>query len=352
MSAILLVLLTSFALSFIAVLCYKPFAIWAQLVDAPGGRKKHKGLIPLIGGIAVYSSVLISSFLFLEQQFFIRLFMVAGALIVFVGMLDDRYELSPRVRLIAQLLISSIFVYGLDIHVSSLGNIFGFGEIQLGWLGYPFTIIALMSAINAFNMMDGMDGLVASISIVSLAGLAALYALNGNVTFTYLCVIFVGALLAFLVFNMRNSRESVVSKIFMGDAGSMLLGLSIGALIVHGSQQPVEAFNPSVALWLVLLPLVDMLTIMYRRIKRGRSPMDADRTHLHHIIMRAGFSSKSTLVIMSFMQVLFVGVGAICCQFAIPEILSIAMIFFFVVLYQLLMRRSWRLIRWTRRRVV
>lgn len=352
MDSILWVFLVSFGLSFLAILILKPFAIWAQLVDKPGGRKKHKGLIPLVGGLAVYVSVLTSSFLFLDQQAFVRLFMVAGSLIVFIGMLDDRYELSPRVRLLAQFLISSIFVYGLDVHVASLGNLFGFGEVQLGWLGYPFTLIALMSAINAFNMMDGMDGLVGSISVVSLAGLAALYTSNGNWNFAFLCIIFVGSLLAFLVFNLASGQNGVVTKIFMGDAGSMFMGLSIGVLIVYGSQQPLAAFSPSVSLWLIFLPLVDMLTIMYRRIKRGRSPMAADRTHLHHIIMRAGFSPKSTLTIMFLAQCGFVFLGVIFYRLGMPELASLIMIVVFVTVYQLLMLRSWRLIRWARRRTL
>lgn len=347
------ILAFSFVTTFVAIKLLKPIAFWANLVDKPGGRKQHDGLIPLIGGIAVYLSVVLSTLIFLEQPIFIRLFLLAGGLIVFMGMIDDRYDLSPRSRLVGQILICSIFVYGLEVRIDSFGDLFGLGEMNVGVLSYPLTILSLMGAMNAFNFLDGMDGLVGSVAIVSFVGLVALFGNNGEVNFQYLCMAFVGATSAFLVFNIFGKpAHKRIQKVFMGDAGSMFLGLSLGVLLINGSQGESPAFSPITSLWLVLLPMTDMFTIMYRRIRRGRSPMEPDRTHIHHMLLRAGFKKHQTLNIMVLIQLVFVGTGIFILEQGYPEVASFVLIVAFVLLYQLIMKRSWRLIRWARRHIV
>jgi len=348
-----IILAVSFVLAFAIVKVLKPIAHWADLVDKPGGRKDHAGVIPLVGGLAIYASVLVTTFLFVEQPIFIRLFLLAGGLIVFMGMVDDRYQLSARFRLVGQFLVSCIFVYGLDVQFYAFGDLIGIGELNPGWLGYPLAVLSLMGAVNAMNMLDGMDGLVGSISMVSFIGLVALFGASGDSTFQYLCMTFIGSTAAFLIFNLWGiPTHKAIGKVFMGDAGSMFLGLSLGVLLIYGSQpQAVKAaaFSPVVALWFVLLPMTDMFTIMYRRVKRGRSPMAPDRTHIHHIIMRAGFSAKQTLYIMLLVQGAFVVVGVSFYVNQSPEWLSFVVAIGFVVVYQLLMQRSWRFIRWSKR---
>ena len=339
----------TFIFSVFAVITLKPLAAWVNLVDRPGGRKVHHGVIPLVGGIAIYCSVLVSTLLFVEQALFIRMFLIAGGLLVFMGTLDDRYDISARFRLVAQFLICSIFVYGLEVRVDSIGDLFGFGEIYLGWLGYPFSIIALMSAINAFNMMDGIDGLVGGISLVVFLGLAILFSVGGDAPIALLCWAFVGSLSAFLIFNLMGKPNKKLAKVFMGDAGSMFLGLSIGVLIIYGSQQSAAEFSPAAVLWFVLFPVTDMLTIMYRRVKRGRSPMSADRTHIHHILLRAGLNAKATLCLVLFVQSCLVLIGALLIFSQLPDVISSVVIVSLVLLYQLLMKRSWRFIRWSKR---
>jgi UDP-GlcNAc:undecaprenyl-phosphate GlcNAc-1-phosphate transferase len=347
------ILAASFAIAFVVVKILKPLAYWAELVDKPGGRKTHKGVIPLIGGIAIYASVFLTSIIFLEQPIFIRLFLLAGGLIVFMGMVDDRYELSARFRLAGQFIICCIFVYGLDIHIHTFGDILGIGELNPGWLGYPLAVLSLMGAINAFNMLDGMDGLVGSISMVTLAGLVALFGVSGDNNFQLLCMAFVGATGAFLIFNIWGKpQRKQIKKVFMGDAGSMFLGLAIGVVLIHGSQKTEPALMPITALWLVLLPMTDMFTIMYRRIRRGRSPMAPDRTHIHHILLRAGLSQSRTLFVMVFVQIAFVFLGLAIVRFGMSEPLSFVVLLAVVAGYQLLMKRSWKIIRWSKRRGV
>lgn len=348
-----MILAFSFLAAFVIVRVLKPIAFWADLVDRPGGRKQHDGLIPLVGGIAIYISVFLTSLLFLEQPIFIRLFLLAGGLIVFLGMVDDRYDLSPRSRLVGQVLICSIFVYGLDVRIESFGNILGLGELKAGVLSYPLTILSLMGAMNAFNFLDGMDGLVGSVAMVSFVGLVALFGANGDTNFQFLSMAFVGATGAFLIFNIwgRPSRRNL-KKVFMGDSGSMFLGLSLGVLLVYGSQGERAAFSPITSLWLVLLPMTDMFTIMYRRVKRGKSPMAPDRTHIHHMLLRAGFKKYQTLHIVVLFQLAFVSLGIFVMNQGYSELASFSLVLMFVAVYQLAMMRSWRIIRWIRRRII
>ncbi|WGP00372.1 MraY family glycosyltransferase [Saccharophagus degradans] len=340
------ILAVAFVTAFVVVKMLKPIAYLVNLVDKPGGRKDHDGVIPLIGGLAIYTSVCITTFLFIEQPIFIRLFLLAGGLIVFMGMVDDRYQLSARFRLVGQFLICCIFVYGLDVHIHSFGDLLGVGELNPGWLGYPLAVLSLMGVINAMNMLDGMDGLVGSIAMVSFIGLIGLFGAAGHTTFQYLCLAFTGAIAAFLIFNLWGSPTKNFRKVFMGDAGSMFLGLSLGVLLIEGSQQPTAAFSPVTALWFVLLPMTDMFTIMYRRIKRGRSPMAPDRTHIHHIIIRAGFSRKQALYVMliihSLCVVLSIVLGMVFQEWVVFLASSLA-----IVGYQLFMRRAWKFIRWS-----
>ena len=342
----------SFFSAFMAVKILQPLAFWTRLVDRPGGRKKHIGVVPLVGGLGIYASVCITALLFIEQSLFIRLFLLAGGFIVFIGLVDDRYHLSARVRLIGQLLVCCIFVFGLGLHIETFGNLFGAGQLVVGWLGYPLAILSLMGAINAFNMLDGIDGLVGSAAMISFVGLVALFGASGNADLELLCMAFIGATGAFLIFNIwgKPTRKRL-KKVFMGDAGSMFLGLSIGALLIKGSQEPIAAFHPITALWLVLLPMTDMFTIMYRRIRRGKSPMAPDRTHIHHILLRAGFSTKQTLHIVIGVQTVFVLLGVVTVTQGFPEPLSFLWAVVFVTFYQLLLKRSWRFIRWTKRRL-
>ena len=353
MDLALTLLAVSFAVSFTVVKLLKPIAYNLELVDKPGGRKLHNGSIPLIGGVAIYISVLFTAYIFLEQPLFIRFFLLSGGLIVMVGLLDDRYDISARARLAFQTLVAAIFVYGLDVYIVSFGNLFGFGDIHAAWLGYPLTILSLIGIMNAINMLDGMDGLVGSLIAVCFIGLVGLFGLAGQTNYQLLCLIFIGAIAAFLLFNIwgRPSNKSI-KKVFMGDAGSMFLGLSLGVLLVRGVQPDVGALKPITALWFVLLPMTDMFTIMYRRLKRGRSPMAADRTHIHHILIRAGFSKYQTLHIMLIAQASFVTIGIALELFVVPEWVSFVLAVVMVLSYQYLMRHAWRFIRWSKRRLL
>jgi UDP-N-acetylmuramyl pentapeptide phosphotransferase/UDP-N-acetylglucosamine-1-phosphate transferase len=348
----LAVLLVAFLITFGMVKILQPLAYLIELVDKPGGRKQHDGVIPLIGGIAVFAGIFLTAYIFMEQPTFIRLFMVGGGFMVFIGAVDDRYDLSPRLRLVGQVLVASIFVYGLDIYLANFGNLLNMGDIQVGWFGYLLAILSLVGVVNAFNMLDGIDGLIGSFGLISFLGLAYLFGNGGQADLALLATLFVGAVSAFLIFNIwgKPSKQRKINKIFMGDAGSMFLGLALGVLLIYGSQAEVAAFDPVIAIWFVLLPMTDMFTLMYRRIRRGKSPVAPDRTHIHHILIRAGFKPWQTLYILVLVQAVLVLFGVTASVYSLPEYISFAVAIGFVALYQILMKRSWRFIRWNKRR--
>lgn len=282
--------------SLLAIKVISPVAFRIGLVDVPSARKRHIGEIPLIGGIAVFVGVLTSSTLIYPHSITLNLYLISSALIVFIGALDDYKELSVDVRIVAQILVSTIVVYGAGVHLQTFGDLFSLGDIELGWLGYPLTIVAIIASINAFNMTDGIDGLAGFLSLNTFLSLAILM-VNGGATYSTLPLIIAFSTLPYLVFNLGFAGGST-KKIFMGDSGSMFVGLSVVWMLLLGSQGEEQAFNPVTALWLIAIPFWDMCAITIRRITKGKSPFEADRQHLHHIMLSLGYSPMKSLFII------------------------------------------------------
>jgi len=292
----ILALAVAFFCSIFTIKVLLPLAPHIGLMDLPNDRKKHNGEIPLIGGISIFSGVLVASALFIEQSQLINLYLISSALIVFIGTLDDIYDLSVGSRMLFQGIVACILVFGAEQYVSYFGNVFGLGDVSIGTYGMLFTILAVIAAINAFNMVDGIDGLAGSMSIVAIASIAILMFLNsvsGNLLLPLLIVV---STIPYLFYNV-STRNPRGKKIFMGDAGSMYMGLTVIWLLTLNTQGSATevAFRPVTALWIIAVPLMDMFAIMYRRIKRGESPFKADNGHIHHIFLANGFTPRKAL---------------------------------------------------------
>ena len=167
--------ITAFIFSFAAILVFKPIAAKVGLLDVPNERKCHDGAIPLIGGIAIFFSVLLASGLFIKSSQTLNLYLISSSLILFIGVLDDRYDLSVRLRLVAQIIVASILIFGAGFYLTTLGDIFYFFEFKLGYFGILVTMIAVIGSINAFNMVDGIDGLAGMLSLVTFTSLSVLF---------------------------------------------------------------------------------------------------------------------------------------------------------------------------------
>ena len=301
----------------------------AGLVDKPNARKLHEGQIPLIGGLSI--CLVLVQYLYYNSSLLPHAHLYAGCicLLTFVGALDDKYDISFKVRFAVQAALSVIMMFFADISLLSLGNMFGFGETHLGAIGYVITIFAVIGAINAFNMVDGIDGLLGGLSCVTFGGLGTLLIMDGNSNLAYFCLVICTATLPYILFNLGALGKT--RKVFMGDAGSMLIGFTVIWLLLlssQGSEHP--PIRPVTALWLIAIPLMDMTAVMIRRIRRGHSPFKPDREHLHHICQRLGLSNKSSLLVICSIASLLAGIGILAEKYDVSESI---MFYSFVLLF-------------------
>jgi UDP-GlcNAc:undecaprenyl-phosphate GlcNAc-1-phosphate transferase len=343
-------------LTSVLIVILRPLALTVGLVDVPDARKSHTGPIPLIGGIAIFISVLVACFVPRLTGLSLSVpevlsFVGASILLVGVGLVDDFIELSPRLRLIAQALAALAMIFGAGVVLTDLGGMRASGVIlQLGVLAIPFTVFATIGVINALNMCDGMDGLSGTQALVSLCGFAVALALWGKAGESGLLLVLGGAIVGFLLFNMRLPGRSRAS-IFLGDAGSMFLGFALTWFAISLSQGPDRVLKPAAALWFIMVPVVDAVAMMLRRIVKGRSPFSADREHLHHIFLLAGFTVNQTVGIMAGLALTGVLVGLASTRWDWPDLLVAGAFLVVGLLYFWMIMHSWRVMRFLRRSI-
>ncbi len=330
-------LLSSFFFAYISIKLLKPIAIEVGLVDKPNERKLHSGHIPLIGGMSVFIAVLMASLFWLPDTQELRMYLIASAMMVFIGVLDDKFDLKVRIRIVGQIIVASLLIYGAGGYLVNLGNLFGFGNVYLGGLGIIFTYFCIIVTINAFNMVDGIDGLIGSLSINTFTAIAILFIMSGQTDYLSYPLIIAMAIVPYLMFNLVFFKKET-KKIFMGDAGSMFIGLSVIWLLTMGTQGEQASFRPVTALWICAIPLMDMLAIVIRRYRNGKSPFKPDRDHLHHILQRAGLTTKQTLIVISVIAVMFSFIGILGEYFNVAESIMLISFLFMFVIYNLTLK--------------
>jgi UDP-GlcNAc:undecaprenyl-phosphate/decaprenyl-phosphate GlcNAc-1-phosphate transferase len=300
--------LAAFALTLGVVLLLSPLARRYGWVDRPGGRKTHAAATPVIGGLAMLlGSIPLAIATFDLTQNIIGL-MFAGAIIVAAGVWDDLKDLRWYWRLTAQAAAALTMVYVGDVRVEMIGPLFGAHVESLGWLSVPFTVVATIGIMNALNMSDGIDGLAGSLTAAALVMLTAAAVYSGNERLSHGLVLLLGALLAFLVFNLRSPWMPKAS-IFLGNAGSEFLGLVIAWCCFRLTQNADHPVTPALAPFLIAPPLIDCLVLMVRRIRNRRSPFAADRNHFHHFLLDAGWTTTAAVMFIVAIS-LTLGFGA------------------------------------------
>ena len=286
-----------------------PLARRLGLVDHPGGRKDHQGSIPVIGGLVIFLALALSYFGF-ENSMSVQsmTFVACAGLMVLVGQLDDIYDLHWSWRIAAQTLaaLAMIFIAGLE--ADNLQDVFGFAGANVGWLAVPFTVFIVVGVINALNMADGVDGLAGTLSLVSL-GLFTCFALySGDALQAERLLALCAALLGFLLWNYRLPWQPR-AKVFLGNGGSMLLGFIIAWTSVRLTQNAAHPVSPVLGPWTLALPLIDCVTLMFRRWRQGKSPFAADRHHMHHMLLDAGLRPTGVVLVLGGASLLL-GLGA------------------------------------------
>jgi UDP-GlcNAc:undecaprenyl-phosphate/decaprenyl-phosphate GlcNAc-1-phosphate transferase len=268
--------------------------------DAPGGRKTHKEAVPPLGGLALFSVFLPMS-LMMETGFEnSAAYYVAVILILIVGVIDDKKELPANFKFAIHFLTASILVVFGQAQILSLGNLLGFGPLDLGWFSIPFSIMCVVYIINAINMMDGMDGLAGGQSCLIFLWLMVGAAVSGWWEPFFALSLLVACLLGFLVFNFRHPKRERAS-IFLGDAGSMALGLTIAWFAIHMSQSETAPFPAISVAWILALPIIDAFGLLVARLKEGLHPFHPDRRHFHHHFLHAEFSvRRATYAILAW----------------------------------------------------
>ena len=348
----LLTMSTELGLIFLFSLAFLFFARKAAkkigLVDRPNYRKRHQGLIPLVGGISVYAGI---CFTFVITNYYLPhalLYLACAGVLVFIGALDDRFDISVKIRAVVQAAIAIVMMVVGKLYLLSLGYIVGPMELVVGPFGYVLTLFAVWAAINAFNMVDGIDGLLGGLSCVTFAAMGIILFFDGQHSLAMWCFAMIAATLPYILLNLGVFGKRY--KVFMGDAGSTLIGFTIIWILLETTQGVTHPITPVTALWLIAIPLMDMVAIMYRRLRKGMSPFSADRQHIHHLIMRAGFTSRGAFVLITLAAALLAGVGVLGEYLAfIPEWVMLLLFLFAFILYGYCIKRAWRVARMIKR---
>jgi UDP-GlcNAc:undecaprenyl-phosphate/decaprenyl-phosphate GlcNAc-1-phosphate transferase len=321
--------LFAFILSLIIIPVLTKGAQMIQLIDKPNYRKVHQISVPLIGGIAIFISSAFTLALTIDFDRDIaglRTLFIGIFVLLLLGALDDRFDIRASLKLTIQLLLAH-FVFTQGIRIESFYGIFGIYELTLQQQ-YIMTILVVTGVVNAFNLMDGIDGLAGGLALCSFLIFAILAWHIGNWNLLMIFITFAGSLVGFLRFNLSKA-----GKIFMGDAGSLMLGF---LLVVTGIKLMQDAHlstfssyihNGVIAIF--MLPVLDALRVFRKRIKTGKSPFAADKTHIHHLFLNLGLKHKIAAFLIIVLALFIIAMGYFIAQFTGITLSVVAMLLAF-----------------------
>lgn len=293
------------------------------LLDHPDSRKSHVGAIPLSGGLAIFLTIITGSFLLGIPPFTWAMLAIA-AFVFIIGVFDDVKHINPWIRLGIEYGAGIVLATWGGISIQNVGNLLAMGDIPLLLLAAPLTALSVAGLCNAYNMLDGIDGVSSSLVALPLAVLFGLAVKAGHPHANALLLMLI-PIGVFLLFNL-GPNNALLPKMFLGDSGSITLGFLVTAALVFFSQGETAIIEPVTALWLVCLPLMDMLATMLRRARKRLPLMEADRMHLHHTLVdTTGLGKRAALAVM-------VSYGAIAAAAglaleALPAYVSLALYF-------------------------
>jgi UDP-GlcNAc:undecaprenyl-phosphate GlcNAc-1-phosphate transferase len=331
----------------LVALLYRPIT-HIGLVDTPDHRKRHDGAVPLAGGPAMalsFAVMLVASGAWYPHY---EGLLLAMALLCITGIVDDHRGLRAGIKFALQIGAALILIYFNDLTIDHLGAITGDGRVALGGWNAPFTVLCVVGLINAINMLDGLDGLAGGVVAVMLGALALVALIGGAPTAAIGPGLMLGALLGFLAFNFPGVRGDR-PRIFMGDSGSMMLGVAVAWFAIDITFQRGTGVPPIAIAWILALPVVDTVVIMTRRVLKGRHPMSPDREHLHHILQRAGLSQTETTWCAIGLSTLVALVGMLSWIYDFNHHWLFAGFLALIAMNMVFVARAWRLAKLIRR---
>jgi len=316
MENIIISAIISFILTFYAIPIIILVANSKKLFDHPDARKIHLTPIPSLGGFGIFAGFLVALLLMADTnsvsqgfQYYIAAFLIT----FFVGMKDDVLVISPMKKFIGQLVVAVILMFKANLLIVTMHGFMGVGIIHPTF-SYFLTGLTILVVMNAFNLIDGIGALAATIGIITASVFSIFFFLNNDMFFALMGFTFAASLLAFLIYNFSPAR------IFMGDTGSMLLGL-VNAILVIRFIETAESSNilpvlgsPAMGFGILALPLLDTLRVFGIRILHGRSPFSPDRNHLHHLLLDKGLSHTEVTVVLAVSTVVMI----VMTYFALP----------------------------------
>lgn len=291
---------TALIISLVSIPSIVAVAKQKELCEKGGGRRLHEGVIPTLGGCAIFAGLTISMLLFCKgvvgSEF---VFGLAAAVIMlfFIGIKDDILLIAPLTKLFGQIFAATLLVVFGDVRITSLGGIFGFYELPY-LLSLLLSVFLIITCINAYNLIDGVDGLAGLLSVTAVGVFSVWFYLEGVYSVAIVGVSFIGAVLGFLRYNMFSKKN----KIFMGDTGSMIVGLICATMALRFMQynameevsdylNPIQ-YAPFVALTFMIVPLYDVVRVMFIRYILHRPIMQPDNHHIHYRLKSLGFTHK------------------------------------------------------------
>ena len=303
------------------------------LIDIPDrSRKFHKRATPLTGGMSIILSVLISAELYLDLNglkgfvpTFTQHLIWSSIILVVLFLIDDFKSLTAFKRLSIQILLSTYMIIMTGVHIENLGNIFGFGLLNLGIFSIPFTIFCVVGMMNAFNMIDGINGLCAGCGMLALL----LIGFSSGLIYDSMLVLIIGGMIGFLLFNLRIFGKK--RGVFLGDHGSNLVGFLVAWAAIYASQNTMYDIKPITMIWFVLIPLLDCIGLIFSRSMKGKSWANPGRDHIHHKLMNRYTPEMTLLIILSL--TLFLGLFAIYIDLYYSSLTSTLLFIVFSAIY-------------------
>lgn len=305
---VLLTGFVSFAISFLAIPAIMRVAREKKLYDLPDARKLHTTPIASLGGVGIFIGFFLSAFLTIsnKQNPEFQFFFASALVMFFLGLKDDILILSATKKFLGQLAAAAILVHLANIRIESMHGFLGYDRLSEFW-SYLLSYVTIIVVINAYNLIDGVDGLAGSLGIVTTAIFGTYFFFADIHFYSLLAFAMMGSLIAFLVFNFNPA------KIFMGDSGSLMLGLMNAIFVIKfitvadapNAQFPI-ASAVAVGFSILVVPLLDTLRVFSIRIAKGKSPFVPDRNHIHHLLLDRGLNHRSVTVACVGMNLAFI----------------------------------------------
>lgn len=281
--------LGAFLLTYLLVPQVTKLAFKIGAIDKPNKRKVHTKVMPRLGGLAIYLGF--TSIVLVTQELTSQLIglLIGSAIIVAIGVLDDIKDISPKVKLLGQILAALVIIY-FGLGVNFITNPITGNTASLGWLALPVTLVWVVGITNAVNLIDGLDGLAGGVSTIAALILAVMGYMHGQYMMAGLALTLAASTVAFLRYNFFPAN------IFMGDSGSMFLGFNLAAFSMMGLTKSVTVLSVFVPILIIGIPIFDTLFAIVRRFINNQPIFKADKAHLHHCLLNKGLSHKQTVL--------------------------------------------------------